>query len=55
MPVYDYECKKCGKTFTVIVRLSEMDPKKKTRCPRCSSTQVQKQIEPFFAVTAKKS
>ena len=55
MPVYDYECKKCGKAFTVVVRLSEIDPKKKVRCPKCSSTEAQKRIEPFFAVTAKKS
>jgi hypothetical protein len=38
-----------------ILRMSELDKAKHIRCPKCESTSVQKLIEPFFAVTAKKS
>jgi putative FmdB family regulatory protein len=53
MPVYEYVCRRCGKKFMEILRLSELD--KKIRCPKCNSAAVRKCIEPFFAVTAKKS
>lgn len=55
MPLYEYECRKCKKKFTVILRMAELGKAKKVHCPRCASTDVQKCIEPFFAVTAKKS
>jgi putative FmdB family regulatory protein len=55
MPLYEYDCRKCKKRFTVILRMAELNKAKHVRCPRCSSTDVQKIIEPFFAVTAKKS
>jgi putative FmdB family regulatory protein len=53
MPVYEYVCRKCGKKFMEILRLTEVN--KKILCPKCSSASVQKCIEPFFAATAKKS
>lgn len=55
MPLYEYDCRKCKKRFTMILRMAELDKTKSVRCPRCSSTDVQKVIEPFFAVTSKKS
>ena len=55
MPLYEYDCRKCKKRFTVILRMTELNNAKHVRCPRCSSNDVQKIIEPFFAVTAKKS
>ena len=55
MPLYEYECRKCKKKFTTILLLSELEKSKHVRCPRCESTDVRKLIEPFFAVTAKKS
>jgi putative FmdB family regulatory protein len=55
MPLYEYDCRKCKKRFTIILRMAELGKGKSVRCPRCSSTDVHKCIEPFFAVTAKKS
>ena len=55
MPLYDYECRKCRKKFSVILRMSELDKTRPVRCPKCESRDVHKLIEPFFAVTAKKS
>ena len=55
MPHYEYDCPKCKKKFTLILRLAELGKSKHVRRPRCSSTDVHKCIEPFFAVTAKKS
>ena len=55
MPPYEYDCRKCKKRFTVILRMAELNKAKHVRCPRCSGTDAQKVIESFFAVTAKKS
>ena len=32
MPIYEYECRKCGETFEVIQRMSEEDPKTHEGC-----------------------
>ena len=55
MPTYDYECQKCGKQFSEAMTIREHDRKKKPRCPKCSSTDVQQLVEEFFPVTSKKS
>ena len=55
MPLYEYDCRKCKKRFTLILRMAELGKAKHVRCPRCASADVQKVIEPFFAVPAKKS
>ncbi len=54
MPTYEYLCKKCNEKFSVFMTISEHD-KKKVRCPKCKSTQVEQQVFSFFAVTSKKS
>ena len=54
MPLYDYTCNKCGKRFSMVILLSELS-KTKVACPKCKSASVHKEIEPFFAVTSKKS
>jgi putative FmdB family regulatory protein len=54
MPTYDYICKKCGKKFALMMTMSEHD-RKKVRCPKCASTQVEQRVEPFYATTSKKS
>ena len=54
MPTYDYTCKKCGKKFSLVLRMSEHE-KKKVKCPKCASGEVVQNIQPFFATTAKKS
>ena len=54
MPHYEYLCKKCGESFTLTLTISEHD-KKPVQCPRCSGTEVEQQVQPFFAKTSRKS
>jgi len=54
MPQYEYVCKGCEKTFSLIMTLAEYD-KGKVACPKCKSKKVEQKLAPFFAVTSKKS
>lgn len=54
MPSYEYICKECKKTFTVIMTLAEYD-KGHVACPKCKSKKVEQKAAAFFAVTSKKS
>ena len=54
MPSYEYICKECKKSFTVIMTLSEYE-KSHPACPKCKSKKVAQKPATFFAVTAKKS
>jgi len=54
MPVYDYICKECQKSFELILALGEHD-KNKIKCPKCGSKNVEQDAAAFFAVTSKKS
>ncbi len=54
MPMYEFECHKCKKKFSLVLSLSEYE-KKKPSCPKCGSKQVEQLIQSFFVVTSKKS
>lgn len=54
MPVYDYICHDCNKSFEEILTLTEHE-KEGTKCPHCGSKNVEQETTAFFAVTAKKS
>ncbi len=54
MPTYDYVCRKCRKRFSIHMTISAHDAKK-VRCPKCKGSQVEQQLNSFFAVTSKKS
>lgn len=54
MPVYDYHCKSCGKSFEIVLTLTEHEGRKVT-CPKCGSKNVAQEPAAFFAVTSKKS
>lgn len=54
MPVYDYLCKDCHKTFEMALTLAEHD-KQPITCPSCGSKNVEQEFSSFFAVTSKKS
>jgi len=44
MPIYEYECRKCGEGFSVLkLGASEVD----TSCPKCKSTDTHKQVSSF--------
>lgn len=54
MPSYEYVCKECNKTFTLIMTLQEHE-KGHVACPKCKSKKVEQKPAAFYAVTAKKS
>ena len=54
MPMYEFSCKNCKKTFTLTISLAEYE-KAKFTCPKCKGKKVEQRIAPFFAVTSKKS
>jgi len=54
MPVYDYVCLDCHKTFELVLSLTEHD-NDVLECPECGSTNVEQEAAEFFAVTSKKS
>lgn len=54
MPSYEFYCKGCKKTFTVILTLAEYE-KGNFTCPKCKGKKVEQKPATFFAVTSKKS
>lgn len=54
MPSYEYFCKDCKKTFSVIMTLGEYE-KGHVTCPKCKGKKVEQKVAAFFAVTSKKS
>ena len=54
MPVYDYICNDCKKSFETVLTLAEHD-KERISCPHCRSKNVEQEAAAFFAVTGKKS
>jgi putative FmdB family regulatory protein len=54
MPSYEFICKECKKTFTLIISLAEYE-KGHFTCPKCQSKKVEQKAATFFAVTSKKS
>ena len=54
MPVYDYLCKDCNKTFERILTLHEHDHQE-MRCPECGGRNIEQKAAAFYAVTSKKS
>ncbi|MHB1546067.1 MAG: FmdB family zinc ribbon protein [bacterium] len=45
MPIYEYECKKCGKIFEVYQRLSEKG--EDIKCPVCGAEKPVKRVSSF--------
>ena len=45
MPLFEYECKKCGKKFEKLVFSSDKD---KVVCPKCGSDETKKLLS-FFS------
>lgn len=42
MPIYEYECKKCGEEFEKLVMSGD-----EVRCPKCGSSQVARRMSGF--------
>jgi len=54
MPVYDYHCNDCHKSFEQTLTLREHD-KSQIRCPHCGGKNIEQDAAAFYAVTSKKS
>jgi putative FmdB family regulatory protein len=54
MAEYEFECRRCKKTFTIFMRISERATAK-ISCPGCGSEDVEALMQAFTARTAKKS
>jgi putative FmdB family regulatory protein len=54
MPVYEYICKDCNKSFEKILTLTEHD-QQQISCPHCHSKNVEQEAAAFYAVTSRKS
>jgi putative FmdB family regulatory protein len=55
MPLYEFRCKKCSKTFDDKETFAEHDKHPQVSCPHCGSTDVEPVIMPVEVRTSKKS
>jgi len=46
MPIYEYHCAKCARSFDHLARSLSDKPK---RCPECGSVKISKQLSAFAA------
>lgn len=54
MPLYEFLCEECDKTFSKVLTLADYNEEKIT-CPYCGGKKVVQEPSTFFAVTSKKS
>ena len=54
MPVYEYICLDCRKTFEIVRPISVTSPKSVT-CPSCQSRHVERQWSNVFVETSRKA
>jgi putative FmdB family regulatory protein len=53
MPLYEYLCKKCGKAFELLRRISDSD--RDLECPECKSAKVERLMSTFSSGGCKPS
>ncbi len=54
MPLYEFFCQQCDKTFSKVLTLAAYDDAEVT-CPYCSGRQGGQEPSTFFAVSSKKT
>lgn len=47
MPLYEYHCKRCDCTFEMLRSIKDADCK--AECPKCGSSQIERQFSTFSA------
>jgi putative FmdB family regulatory protein len=45
MPLYEYRCRECGRSFEMLRRMSDAD--RELECPECRSKGVERQLSTF--------
>jgi putative FmdB family regulatory protein len=54
MPIYEFQCRDCHRTFEIVQSVSEHESSA-ARCPDCKGTNVERVMSTVYAVTSKKS
>ncbi|HEY33093.1 MAG TPA: zinc ribbon domain-containing protein [Dehalococcoidia bacterium] len=49
MPIYEYECTKCGERFEL--RRSMSDSNREAKCPACGAEDSHRIFSPFFTIS----
>jgi putative FmdB family regulatory protein len=47
MPLYEYQCRRCGKVFEMLRRIKDTD--NDLECPNCHSHKAERQLSTFAA------
>jgi putative FmdB family regulatory protein len=55
MPLYEYECSQCRKTFTRRESFEEHDRRRNLKCPGCGSRKTRQLVPTAHVHTSKKS
>ena len=53
MPMYEYRCRKCGKSFEMLRRMQDTD--RDLKCPECQSEEIERLLSTFAAGGCKSS
>jgi putative FmdB family regulatory protein len=54
MPIYEYVCQKCKKSFELVRRITE-NGRKAATCPKCASKKVERSWSSVSVATSRKS
>jgi putative FmdB family regulatory protein len=54
MPTYEYICKDCKKTFTIVMTISEHEENPRPACQHCGSKEVEAHFSDVRVITSKK-
>jgi putative FmdB family regulatory protein len=54
MPIYEFGCEGCGRTFDVVLHVADLD-RERPKCPACGSDRVTRRVSTFYAQTSRKS
>lgn len=55
MPIYEYKCMDCKKTFAVRQTLKEFENASGPKCEHCGSSNVERRFSGLSVITSKKS
>jgi putative FmdB family regulatory protein len=54
MPIYEFECHKCGKEFSLVLSVKQLE-EKDFACPACQGREIEQLVTTAQVVTSSKS
>ena len=54
MPIYEFQCQKCGKEFSLVLPVKEYE-QKGFACPACQTKEVEQLVTATNVITSRKS